>query len=147
MFHKLLHRGLPGYFDFNSVYAMQPMYTSAANEKIIKKLNTADQFSSNPPATPKVPATEDSHSKIVQLLQSKKPYQAAWPRSSKTAAPNTLVANYNHHQHNTLSDQIYQQASPKAMFVDYLTHKALAYLERDSFELGKSWYQVDFVRE
>lgn len=147
MFHKLLHRGLPGYFDFNSVYAMQPMYTSAANEKIVKKLGTLDQYSLKPPVAPKALVVEDSHAKIVALLQNKKEYQVAWPRSSKVAAPDALVANYNRWQQSMLGDKIYQQTKPKAMFLDYLAHKAVAYLERDSFELGKSWFQVDFVRE
>ncbi|KAL8921768.1 MAG: hypothetical protein Q9208_005525 [Pyrenodesmia sp. 3 TL-2023] len=147
MFHKLLHRGLPGYFDFNSVYAMQPMYTSAANKNIFDKLKTADQYSLNPPAIPRAPTTEESHSKVTQLLQNKKSYKTAWPQSSKIAAPDTLVANFNRHQQDKLSEQIYQQTNPKPIFLDYLTHKAVAYLGRDSFELGKSWYQVDFVRD
>ncbi|KAL8651032.1 MAG: hypothetical protein Q9210_003484 [Variospora velana] len=146
MFHKLLHRGLPDYFDFNSVYAMQPMYTSAANEKIVKKLKTADQFSLNPPAVPVAQAKKEKHGEVSQLLQEKQ-YYAAWPQSSKIVAPDTVLAHYNSHQQNMLAEPIYKHTDPKAMFLDYVTHKAAAYLHRDSFELGKSWYQVDFIRD
>ncbi|KAL8901933.1 MAG: hypothetical protein Q9207_004956, partial [Kuettlingeria erythrocarpa] len=126
---------------------MQPMYTPAANKEIVERLKVADQFSLNPPAVPKAPRTETSHGKIVELLQDTKLYQTAWPQSSKIAAPETLVAKYNNHQQNKLCDQIYQHTNPKAMFMDYMTHKAVAYVERDSFKLGESWYQVDFVRD
>ncbi|KAL8970101.1 MAG: hypothetical protein Q9197_003992 [Variospora fuerteventurae] len=146
MFHKLLHRGLPDYFDFNSVYAMQPMYTSTANEKIIKKLKTTDQFSLNPPAVPVAQAKKEKHSEVGQLLQEKQCY-AAWPQSSEIVAPDTVLAHYNSYQQSMLAEQIYKHTDPKAMFLDYVTHKAAAYLHRDSFELGKSWYQVDFIRD
>ncbi|KAL9020872.1 MAG: hypothetical protein Q9185_001943 [Variospora sp. 1 TL-2023] len=137
MFHKLLHRGLPDYFDFNSVYAMQPMYTSTANEKIIKKLKTTDQFSLNPPAVPVAQAKKEKHSEVGQLLQEKQ-YYAAWPQSSKIVAPDTVLAHYNSYQQSMLAEQIYKHTDPKAMFLDYVTHKAAAYLQRDSFELDKS---------
>lgn len=146
MFHKLLHRGLPHFFEFNSVYAMQPMYTSTANKKIIKKLKTADQFSLNPPAVPVAQAKKEKHSEVGQLLQEKQ-YYAAWPQSSKIVAPDTVLAHYNSYQQGMLAEQIYKHTDPKAMFLDYVTHEAVAYLQRDSFELGKSWYQVDFMRE
>ena len=59
MVHKLIQRGLPYHFAFNSVYAMQPMYTSKPYKKTLTKLKTIDPFSLEPPATPKSKAAID----------------------------------------------------------------------------------------
>lgn len=147
MFHKLLHRGLPGWFDFNSVYAMQPMYTSQANQKILSKLGTIDQFSRQAPTAPIKPRTVDIHKTIVQLLDAKQGYQPTWTPSREVLTPPGLVTRFNSFQQNLLGDQIYKSVDAKGMFLNYVVDKAGAYLERDAFLLGKSWYQVDFVRE
>ncbi|KAK5988421.1 Psi-producing oxygenase A [Cladobotryum mycophilum] len=42
MLYKLIQRGVPGWFPYNSVAVMQPMYTKQANSKIAKEIGTLD---------------------------------------------------------------------------------------------------------
>ena len=147
MFHKLLHRGLPGWFDFNSVYAMQPMYTSPANEKILTKLKTIDQYSKKAPSAPKIAELVNTYADIVKLLDASSRYEVAWTASREVLASPGVMARLKSFQQNMLGDQVYKSVDVKAMFLSYVTEKARAYLERDVFHLGESWYQVDFIRE
>ncbi|PHH86123.1 hypothetical protein CDD83_10692 [Cordyceps sp. RAO-2017] len=41
--YRLIQRGLPGWFPFNSVAVMQPFYTPEANERIARELGTMAQ--------------------------------------------------------------------------------------------------------
>ena len=147
MFHKLLHRGLPGWFDFNSVYAMQPMYTSPANERILTKLKTIDQFSKKVPSAPKAPQVVNTHAEIIRVLGNISEYEAAWTPSREALTPPGLSARFNCFQQKMSGDQIYKGVDVKAIFSSYVKDKARAYLERDRFELGNTGYQVDFIRE
>lgn len=52
MLYKLIQRGVPGWFPYNSVSVMQPMYTKQGNEKIAKELGILDQYSSSDPSPP-----------------------------------------------------------------------------------------------
>ncbi|KAK4223785.1 heme peroxidase [Podospora fimiseda] len=52
MLYKLIQRGLPGWFPFNSVAVMQPMYTKKANTEIATSLGTISQFSIVDPSPP-----------------------------------------------------------------------------------------------
>ncbi|KAK1246403.1 hypothetical protein MKX08_000205 [Trichoderma sp. CBMAI-0020] len=68
MLYKLIQRGVPGWFPFNSVAVMQPMYTKKTNIEIAKKLKTLDQFTTDdpkPPAKPVVLFTGESAKVIL----------------------------------------------------------------------------------
>lgn len=57
MFYKLIQRGVPGWFPFNSLHVMQPFYTRKMNEKIAKDLGTFPLFTTADPAPPPHPIT------------------------------------------------------------------------------------------
>ncbi|KAI0415155.1 heme peroxidase [Xylaria grammica] len=78
MLYKLIQRGIPGWFPYNSVAIMQPMYTKKANAAIAKELGTIAQFTLDdpkPPATPFVVATSAS---IRTVLSNPKQYVLPW---------------------------------------------------------------------
>ena len=147
MFHKLLHRGLPGWSDFNSVHVMQPMYASKKNKEIYAKLGSIDQFSQRAPGAPKAPEIVKTHAGISKLLESDQKYALAWTPSPPSISPPGLLTAYSSFQQSFSGDQLYQHVDLKVILLDYATSKATAYLERDGFELRNSWYQIDFIRE
>ncbi|KAF6789665.1 linoleate diol synthase [Colletotrichum sojae] len=80
MMYKLIQRGLPGWFPYNSIAVMQPMYTKKANENIARELGTFGLYTTDdpkPPPTPVVVITTDS---IKKVLGSPKQFVVPWLR-------------------------------------------------------------------
>ena len=147
MFHKLIQRGLPAHFAFNSVYAMQPMYTSDANTKILTRLKNIGQFSLDPPASPKSKVVIEAHSTVREMLQKQNTFQSPWQSSVGSMVSNKAL-NGLHAFENAREGYHVQQASvSKQIYLTYLSDKAASFIKRDSFNLAKSYYQVDMVRE
>ncbi|KAI8623543.1 heme peroxidase [Xylariaceae sp. FL1651] len=78
MLYKLIQRGLPGWFPFNSVAVMQPMYTKKANAAIAKELGTLDQFTLDDPKPPPKPVVVFTSAGIKQVLSTPKSYVIPW---------------------------------------------------------------------
>ncbi|KAI0555851.1 heme peroxidase [Xylaria curta] len=78
MLYKLIQRGLPGWFPYNSVAVMQPMYTKKANAAIAKELGTLDQFTLNDPKPPPTPIVVFSSASVRQVLGNPKQYVVPW---------------------------------------------------------------------
>ena len=146
MFHKLLRRGLPGHFDFNSVYAMQPMYTSKANAEIFTRLKTFGQYTVNGPSVPQAVAKIDSYSDVSQAIGDRQSFESAWSSSTSDVTTQKALVALNEFE-GDLSIALSQQISKEMSCVDYLTQKATDFVKRNSFRLGKNYYQIDLVRE
>ena len=144
MFYKLLLRGLPGFFDFNSVYAMQPMYTSRANKDILTRLKTIDQFSLKPPEALKAVVTIESHDLVQTIMKDRDYFKSPWESSigklvSKNAFDGLNAFESKHHP-----------SGAKQIYLDYLVEKAEALVQKDIFsfqEFGNTHHLVDIVRE
>jgi len=78
MLYKLIQRGLPGWFPYNSVAVMQPMYTKKANAAIAKELGTLDQFTLDDPKPPAKNVVIMSSAAIKQVLSDPKRYVLPW---------------------------------------------------------------------
>ena len=141
MFHRLLQRGLPDFFDFNSVYAMQPMYTSAANKEIFQRLKVDDQYCFDPPKAPTVKTVIETHDAICNALSNTKYFASIW-----SASVGTLVSQKASDGFDKLTE-LDQLAESKQLFSKYLIDKAESTIKRSSFRLRKSSYQIDIVRE
>jgi hypothetical protein len=71
MLYKLIQRSFPGWFKFNSVWVMQPMYTPSMNIEIRKQLGTSDQFVFDGPKSPAKNIVLSSHAAISSVLSGK----------------------------------------------------------------------------
>uniref|UniRef100_A0A0L0MYV5 linoleate 8R-lipoxygenase n=1 Tax=Tolypocladium ophioglossoides (strain CBS 100239) TaxID=1163406 RepID=A0A0L0MYV5_TOLOC len=78
MLYKLIQRGLPGWFPFNSVAVMQPMFTKKANEAIARELGTIDQFTLNDPKPPPTAFVLFTSAAIKQTLSNPKQFVVPW---------------------------------------------------------------------
>lgn len=78
MLYKLIQRGLPGWFPFNSVSVMQPMYTKTANIAIAKELGKLDQYSLDDPKPPKTPVFITTWEGIKEVLTNKQSFPLGW---------------------------------------------------------------------
>lgn len=75
---KLIQRGLPGWFPYNSVAVMQPFYTKKANTAIAKELGTIDQYTQNDPQPPRKPVVLLTSSAIEQVLSKHTEFLIPW---------------------------------------------------------------------
>ncbi|KAI1650500.1 heme peroxidase [Daldinia loculata] len=78
MAYKLIQRGLPGWFPYNSVAVMQPFYTKKANTAIAKELGTIDQYTQNDPQPPRKPVVLLTSSAIEQVLSKHTEFLIPW---------------------------------------------------------------------
>ncbi|KAI0110077.1 heme peroxidase [Daldinia grandis] len=78
MAYKLIQRGIPGWFPYNSVAVMQPFYTKKANTAIAKELGTIDQYTQNDPQPPKTPVVLFTSPAIEQVLDKHKEFLIPW---------------------------------------------------------------------
>ena len=87
MLYKLMQRGLPGWFPFNSVAVMQPMYTKKKNIEIAKELGTIDQYTLDDPKPPPGRALAVSSASIKRILDNPKQYPSGWARALNLIFP------------------------------------------------------------
>ncbi|KAI1427522.1 heme peroxidase [Xylaria sp. FL1777] len=78
MLYKLIQRGVPGWFPYNSVAVMQPMYTRKANAAIAKELGTLAQFTLDDPKPPPTPVVVTTSAAIKQVLSNPKQFVLPW---------------------------------------------------------------------
>ncbi|KAM3542308.1 hypothetical protein ARSEF1564_004756 [Beauveria bassiana] len=78
MLYKLIQRGVPGWFPFNSIAVMQPMYTKKANMDIAKELGTLEQYSLEPAKPPKLPVVISTAAGIKQVLGNPDAFPLGW---------------------------------------------------------------------
>ena len=152
MFHKLLHRGLPGSFEFNSVYAMQPMYTAEANRRILDNLKTMVHFSTAKPEVPPSKVPVDSHTAVCQILQDQGTFKSSWSSLGEKFISEKAISTYHSFQRETKSGQLYQSPKAKKIYLEFLIGKAKSLVEGATYCLGgkgskNEYNQIDFVRE
>ncbi|KAG9253116.1 linoleate diol synthase, partial [Emericellopsis atlantica] len=78
MLYKLIQRGLPGWFPFNSVAVMQPMYTKKMNETIAKEIGTIKQYTLDDPRPPRKRVVLTTAAAIKQVLGNTKQFVVPW---------------------------------------------------------------------
>ncbi|KAI2608367.1 heme peroxidase [Hypoxylon fragiforme] len=78
MLYKLIQRGLPGWFPYNSVAVMQPFYTKKANTAIAKELGTIDQYTLDDPQPPRQSVILFSSASIKEVLSHHTEFVVPW---------------------------------------------------------------------
>lgn len=152
--HHLILNAFPNHFKFNSVYALQPMYTPNANRKMLTKQKKADLFDFDPPARQPAQITiavpDGSHATITAVLADKKNFRVPWgPKMS--ALTNFMLASDTDAtavQRELVCDALYGTRNAMQNFVAYTEQIATQLLKRESYQLGRGEvYQVDVVKK
>ncbi|KOS19260.1 Psi-producing oxygenase A [Escovopsis weberi] len=87
MLYKLIQRGVPGWFPFNSVAVMQPMYTKKMNTTIATELGTITQYTQDDPKPPRAPTSISSQAGIKQVLSNPQVFAIPWLKPLKDMYP------------------------------------------------------------
>lgn len=152
--HHLILTAFPKYFQFNSVYAMQPFYTPEENRKIFDKLGTSHLFSYDPPTAspPLIPIS--SHAGLQAILTDNKNFRVPWGAKMAALEGYMLASDTpaNAAQRQIVKEALYGSGDRYTLalqnFEAYSKQVTLGLLDEKSFQLGLSGpYQVDIVAE
>ncbi|CZR54744.1 related to linoleate diol synthase [Phialocephala subalpina] len=156
MFHKLVHRAVPGWFPFNSLHIMQPMYTRKANKAIAIKLGNIDLYTEADPAPPRRVVIIKQNELVREILSVQSTFkepngillQALF--SGKRDFSKYMLAGdaaINTAQRNLVGDVLYGSRDLKPALGGFLSSFSAKQLEDESLKLGKDLYQVDMLRD
>lgn len=156
MLYKLIQRGVPGWFPFNSLHVMQPMYTRKANEQIARDLGTIELYSLKGPEAPRRPVVVTKHSVIKQILTDRRSFIIPWGPAMNAIFPGkedytTFMLGgdkaANTAQRNLVGDILYSPTDFKSLLSDFVFKSSNRYLKANLFNLGKTIQQIDVIRE
>ncbi|RDA87471.1 hypothetical protein CP532_2800 [Ophiocordyceps camponoti-leonardi (nom. inval.)] len=85
--YRLIQRTLPGWFPYNSVAVMQPMYTKAANEEIARKLGTIGQFTMDDVRQPPKTVVVKTRAAVKEVLGQPERFAVPWLRAFHAMFP------------------------------------------------------------
>ena len=150
MLYKLIQRSFPGWFKFNSVYVMQPMYTPSANEKIQTELGTIKSFSLDPPAPPKRMTILNTHAAITNLLANNTDFKVRYGES----LPDLIFKDFmlsgdaiaNTKNHTCVRGELMSCPGGLGLFENWFETTMKTILAREAYHLGKP-LQVDITKE
>lgn len=156
MLYKLIQRGVPGWFPFNSLHVMQPMFTRKMNETIAREIGQINLYTLDPPKAPRKPIILTKHSLIKQVLNDRRCFITAWGPVLNQIFPGkedytTFMLGgdkpANTSQRNLVGDILYGPADFKTLLSDFVFTSAITYLKENLFTLGKNLQQIDIIRE
>ena len=155
--HRLLMRAFPGYFAFNSVYAMFPFTVPNKTREILTKLNTLSTYSF---ALPKKPpfsiATLDSmtyisdYHALIRVFNDPDTFKEMWGPAIKELTGTIYMLGWDTpeatDQHKRFHKEMFAvDGSSKAIW-DYFENLTLDLIKRKSYNLG-GVMEMDAVKE
>ena len=156
MFYRLIQRAVPGWFPFNSLHVMQPMFTRKMNETIAKEIGTIAQYTTDDPKPPPRPVVVTKHATLTKLLKDQKGFVVPWGVGLNKLFPGKkdyssfmLCADQpaNTAQRNLIGDLLYHPAEFKQLLSAFCESTATDFLKTAIFKAGKNIQQIDIIRE
>ncbi|KAI0379935.1 heme peroxidase [Hypomontagnella monticulosa] len=156
MMYKLIQRGLPGWFPFNSVAVMQPFYTKQANEAIAREIGTIDQYTLDDPKPPRKSVVLLTSSAIKEALSHPKQFVVPWLQPINALFPGKkdlgwfmLAADEprNFEDRANLLKVIRKIPNLHAAVHEFVARVGARLIEKETFELKKGLNQIDIIRD
>ncbi|KAI2473738.1 heme peroxidase [Annulohypoxylon bovei var. microspora] len=156
MMYKLIQRGVPGWFPFNSVAVMQPFYTKKANEKIATEFGTIDQYTlagSKPPSKPVVVYTSKA---IKQALSQPKKYVVPWLQPLNSLFPGKKDFGWymlagdqprNFEDRDNMMKAIRKIPNLHTAVSEFVQRVGYQLIEKERFTLKEGLDQIDLIRD
>ncbi|KAF4461846.1 hypothetical protein FALBO_11355 [Fusarium albosuccineum] len=156
MLYKLIQRGVPNWFPFNSVAVMQPMYTKKANEGIAKELGTLDQFSTADPKPPPKPVVVFTNEAIKKTLGDPKKFVVPWLQPLNNLFPGKkdygwfMLAgdeprNYTHRANFTKA--MAKIPNLHGAIHEFVERVGAKLIQQETFKLKEGLEQIDIIRD
>ena len=156
MLYKLIQRGLPGWFPFNSISVMQPMYTKKKNIELAKKLGTFHHYTLEDPTPPIRPILINTWEAIKHVLDTPKMFPSLWAKtvnvvfSGKRNLDWFMLSadepiNFQHRQMMIQAFNVFPNL--QQTLHEFIDRVGTNLLNKESFELKKGLHQVDIIRD
>jgi hypothetical protein len=150
--YRLLMRAFPGWYEYNSVYAMFPFTIPSEARKILATRGVESQYSFKPPTKPQPEIFFSTAANAKKILGNQKTFNVIWGDaiSRLTGGVDYMLSGdkpANTKQHAAVAKAIYTDV-PDAMeeVWDFYTRFTEKFLRERSYLLD-DFYQVDAVRE
>jgi len=150
--YRLLMRAFPGWYEYNTVYAMYPFTIPKENEKIFKDLGIASSYSFNPPKKPQDPIFFSTAVNAKAILGNQKIFKVVWGTaiSSLTGGVDFMLSAdkpANSAQHAAIVKALYTDVQGGMEEVwDFYVKYTEKFLHERSYQLD-DFFQIDAVRE
>ena len=150
--YRLLMRAFPGWYEYNTVYALYPFTIPKENKKIFTDLGLASQYSFKPPSKPQPQIAFSTAANAKKILSDYKTFHTPWGAaiSRLTGGVDYMLSAdkpANFAQHKAAYKALYTDV-PKGMdeVWDFYTKNTERLLWERSYHL-ETFCQVDIVRE
>ena len=156
--HRLLMRAFPGYYAFNSVYAMYPFTLPDKTRETLSTSGTLSSYSFDLPKKPpfsiatlnSMTYISDYHA-LIRVLNDHDTFKEIWGPAIKELTGTMYMLGWDTpestDQHTRLHKEIYgADGSSKAMR-DYFENITLDLIKRKGYQLGGGVMEMDAVRE
>ncbi|KAH6722642.1 heme peroxidase [Leptodontidium sp. MPI-SDFR-AT-0119] len=157
MFYRLFQRSFPGWYPYNSLHIMQPMFTWKMNKQIAEELGTIKLYSVKGPKKPTAPIVLTKHSTIVQVLKDQTSFRVPWlPALNDLFPGKTDYSAFmlsgdgagNAKQRALLQSIMYGPDEFTKLVSEFVTATAKKYLELEGFKMNaENLCQIDIIRD
>lgn len=156
MFYKLFQRALPGWYPYNSLHIMQPMYTWKKNKEIAEQLGTIKQYTLAKPKPPATPVVLTKHAIICKVLKDQTSFHVPWLPALNDLFPGKKDyssfmlggdAASNAAQRALVSSLIFGPADFTKLLLDTVKSTASAALKSQTFQLPGAASQINILKE
>ncbi len=147
--YRLLQRGFPKWFKFNSIYVMQPMYLPKMNIEIAKQFGTIDRYSLDPPATPPKVTVLSTQAAISVVVKDAKNFKVSYDNklADSASADFLLYGSFAADRKNqSILEARVKNSGGLDLFSKTIESKFREILAREAYKL-RDLYQVDFTKE
>lgn len=148
--YKLLMRAFPGWYKFNSIYAMFPFSIPDKSREVLEKMGTLSLYSFDRPAPPAKPMDFiASYDACVRVLNDQEHFKMSWgPAIQGLTGQEYMLSGdtkANADQHARLHKEIMVSGSEKAIW-DFYVQIMNELIKDTSFPIG-DYFEMDAVRE
>lgn len=155
MFYKLIQRTLPGWFPFNSLHVMQPMYTKEMNTTIAEELGVKDQYTTANPSPPPHHVPVLKHSTVCKVMSDPKRFALPWGKPFENFIKGRRWGQFmlsgdtpeNREQRNLYGKILYGSGELQPVMLQFLKETTDSYLRTGARALGKNLFQIDVLKE
>jgi hypothetical protein len=156
MFYKLIQRALPGWFPYNSLHVMQPMFTKKENQKIATKFGTIKQYTTDDPAPPRRFAVLKNHASVTGVLKEQQSFVVPWLPAVNSLFPGEKTFDWfmlggdepKNMANRNLVSKIFQGIPNLTEAVSsFVADVGAGIFLSETFDIGKTLKQIDIIRE
>ncbi|PGH16315.1 hypothetical protein AJ79_01857 [Helicocarpus griseus UAMH5409] len=155
LFYKLIQRGLPGWFPYNSLSVMQPMYTKDMNREIAAELGRTFQYTEADPKPPPRRLVIMKQSEIHEMLTDPKKFPVPFGKPYENFIEGRDFGHFmlagdspaHRDQRNVYGSLLYGSGELKGLLSKFIMEQTDKYINCSMFRIGGTTYHVDILKD